>query len=175
MEEKIIEIYKNESSKLLNYIRSRITPFEEAEDILQDVFLKALVNINTLQSIDNLIGWLYKVAKNKITDRYRKKRRGNIALNEIENYNSLEKLLIDPKSDVNNIVINDEMIEFIIRAIDELPDDQRYVFVEHEIERKPFKEISEDIGVSINTLLSRKSYAVSFLRRKLSKYYNNDQ
>ena len=175
MEEKIIEIYKNESSKLLNFIESRINPLEEAEDILQDVFLKALMNINTLQSIDNLIGWLYKVAKNKITDRYRKKNRNNIALDEIEKDNSLKKLLIDPKSDINKIIINDEMIEIIIEAIDELPDDQRFIIVEHEIEKRSFKEVSADIGVSINTLLSRKRYAVSFLRRKLSKYYTNIQ
>ena len=169
MEEKVLEIYSKEFSKLLNFIKSRINPIEDAEDILQDVFLKALVNINSLQSVDNLIAWLYRVAKNRIIDTYRKKSRNNIPLSEIDRENFITKILINPKKDIEN----DEMIRLVIEAIDQLPEDQKYIFIEHEIEGRSYKEISEDIGVSINTLLSRKRYAVRALRKKLNKHFNS--
>ncbi len=161
----------NEHKKLGNYIKSRINSIEEAEDILQDVFYQALDNINSLQSVDNLAGYLYTIARNKITDWYRKKRLKTVSLHGGENENILEEIIEDVCINIEDDYIKSLVLDEVIRAIDDLPEEQKKVFTANEIDGVSFREMSEKTGISINTLLARKRYAVLNLKNKL-KYIN---
>jgi RNA polymerase sigma factor (sigma-70 family) len=166
--ESIIEqTFKNEKSRLIRFIRSKILLEEDVEDIFQEVFYKVVVNANVLDSVDNLIGWIYTVTKNKIIDFYRKKRNPTVSINNHEEDFSLEELIEDTVTDIEDDYIKSIIYDEIIEAINELPDDQKKVFVENEIEGKSFKELSKETGVPINTLLARKRYAVLKLKDKL--------
>ena len=170
---------QKESSRLLNFIKKRITDEEEAKDILQDVLYQFVIGYEEIKALDNVASWLFKVAKNKIIDRSRKKKpeplgnkkvtmngddsEGPLFLEDI-----LPALTRDPVDELMRSVIWDE----IEGALEELPEEQREVFVLHEFEDKNFKEISAMTGESINTLLSRKRYAVLYLRERLQELYN---
>ncbi|KQC14513.1 MAG: hypothetical protein APR63_14085 [Desulfuromonas sp. SDB] len=168
MEQSISNIYKEEKPRLFNYIKSKISDFQEAEDILSEVFIQAIVNFNTLESIDNLLGWLYTVAKNKIVDSYRKKNR-KIHFSEIDNQENLYQLLSIPGKDIIGKLRQQELIEIIIEEIEKLPPEQMEVLIEHELNGKSFREISRKTEVPLNTLISRKQYALKTLRQKLKK------
>jgi RNA polymerase sigma factor (sigma-70 family) len=172
----ISDTYKKESKRLLGFIRNRIPGKVEAEDILQDVFYQLTVGFNDIRRMESLTAWLYRVAENRITDLYRKKRtltsgfKDNIAEDE-QGPLKLEEILPAATVDPDDEELNDLIWEVIEETLAELPEEQRIVFVENEFEEKTFKEISEKSGIGINTLISRKRYAVLALRIKLDGLY----
>ena len=166
-----------ERSHLLNFIRKRVANDEEAEDILQDVFFQFVEAYRAIESIERVTSWLFTVARNKITDRYRKKKpeplRRNIAQRDPnEEMLMLEDILPDVAHDQDDELMRAVIMNAIDEALEELPEAQRQVFVWHEFEDKSFKEISALTGDSVNTLLSRKRYAILHLRERLQALYN---
>jgi RNA polymerase sigma factor (sigma-70 family) len=160
---------KREQGKLLRYIRSRIDNLEDAEDILQEVYLQAARSMSVTAPIENLLGWLYTTAHNKIVDWYRKKKHRTVSLDAAAGDSiSLEGLLLSSGIDVETEVIRSMVMDAIFECLDDLPETQREIFIQQAIDGKTFKEVSEESGVSINTLLARKRYAVQFLRERLA-------
>jgi RNA polymerase sigma factor (sigma-70 family) len=173
------ETFLKERGKLLNFIRNRVSSMEEAEDILQDVFYQFVSGYQTIESLDRVTSWLYSVARNKIIDRYRKdairpKRtdfEGLAAMDDSAPI-TLQEILPDLGNTPEDSYFRELIWDTIIDALDELPADQREIFIQNEMEEKGFREIAEATGVSINTLLSRKRYAIIALRKRLQKLYN---
>jgi RNA polymerase sigma factor (sigma-70 family) len=173
---------KRERLRLLDFIRRRIRIEDEAEDILQDVFHQFVISyeaIEAIESIERVSAWLFQVARNKIIDRAR---RGKLNIvdgfqrldaNESSSSMSLVDILPDPKTLKNEPLLQEIIRESIEEALDELPKDQREVFLMHELEDKSFKEIAVVTGLSVNTLLSKKRYAVQHLRDSLSELYES--
>ena len=152
---------------LLAYVRSKM-PYPEAEDLLQDVYVQALRSLNILDEVDNLAGWLFTIARNKVIDWYRLKKIPTVSLDEKdEDGTSLQEVFtseipVDWDDETRELVL-----EAILESVDELPEKQRYVFLENAVEGRTFRELAEETGESINTLLARKRYAVQFLRKRL--------
>jgi RNA polymerase sigma factor (sigma-70 family) len=175
--EKITAAYKDERKRLLGYISNRIPDKLEAEDILQDVFYQLTVGFNDIRRIESLTAWIYRVADNRITDLFRKKRpltysyRDNAAEDE-DGPLTLEEILPSMGTTPGDEELKEMIWETIEETLSELPEEQRSVFVENEFEDLSFKEISEKTGVGVNTLISRKRYAVLALRERLSELYN---
>ena len=173
----IQETVKKESPRLLDFIRKRIPDSNDAEDILQDVFYQLVETYRLMKPIEEITAWLFTVARNKITDRFRKKKPESLdkqlTYTKEEEGEMLNLSDILPSSDESQdmAMLRTAVMEELEDALDELPKDQRDVFLLHEIDRKSFKEISELTGTSVNTLLSRKRYAVLFLRERLQKLY----
>jgi len=175
--EKIGAVYKDERQRLLGYIRNRIPDKVEAEDILQDVFYQLTIGFRDIRRIETLTAWLYKVADNRITDLFRKKKPVRIsysdnAKDDDDGSLSLEEILPALGSTPEEEEIKELIWETIEETLAELPEEQRDIFVANEFEDLSFKEISEKTGVGINTLISRKRYAVLALRQKLAELYN---
>jgi RNA polymerase sigma factor (sigma-70 family) len=175
----IDETVKKERNRLFNFIRKRVSDEEDAEDILQDVFFQLVESYRLMKPIEQVTSWLFTVARNKITDRYRKKKPVPVSHQLLASYGDGEEgvpALADILPDFSSIP--DEMYarslvwEVLEEALDQLPEEQREVFVLHEFENKSFKEISEITGKQVNTLISRKRYAVVFLREQLRELYN---
>jgi RNA polymerase sigma factor (sigma-70 family) len=161
---RISEVVKREQARLRHFIRRRVPDPRDAEDILQDVF-SALVEANRLlMPIDHLTGWLFHVARNRIIDLFRKKKP--------ETLDDLEDLLPSPDAGPDAVYARAVLLDALASAIDELPEEQRAVFVAHEVEGRSFKEMAAESGVSVNTLLSRKRYAVLRLRERLQPIYD---
>lgn len=174
--EKIASAYKKERNNLLLYIRKRIPYRLEAEDILQDVFYQLTVGFNDIRRIENLTAWLYKVADNRIIDLFRKKRPVTFTFTENraedeEGPLTLEEILPFSGTTPGDEEIKELIWETIEDTLSELPEEQRSVFVANEFDDMSFKEISERTGISMNTLISRKRYAVLALRQKLNELY----
>jgi RNA polymerase sigma factor (sigma-70 family) len=174
--EKIGAVYNDERKRLLGYIRNRIPDRVEAEDILQDVFYQLTIGFRDIRRIENLTAWLYRVADNRIIDLFRKKRLVSISFNEnAKNDDDGPLLLQEILPSLGSKPEDDEIKELIWEAIEEtlseLPEEQRSVFVANEFEDLSFKEISEKTGTGINTLISRKRYAVLALRERLNELY----
>jgi RNA polymerase sigma factor (sigma-70 family) len=174
--EKAIKItFQKDRKRLFDFIRRRVPSKEEAEDILQDVFFQFTRNVYQLAPIEQVSSWLFKVARNKITDSYRKQKTESLEArqggsDEDGNLNLLNRFYDsndDPEKELTRNLIWDELYE----ALDELPSAQREVFILHEIEGKDFKQIAELTGETVNTLISRKRYAVVYLRKKLEYLY----
>ncbi|MDZ7264855.1 MAG: sigma-70 family RNA polymerase sigma factor, partial [candidate division KSB1 bacterium] len=147
------------------FIRSKIRSIEESEDLLQEVFFQALSSLNALEAVDNLTGWLYTVAKNKIIDWYRKKRLPTVSIDEpMANGFSFQDFLAEEIPDGLDEETRELVLQSIMEAIEELPEKQRYVFIQQVVEGKTFRELAEETGDSINTLIARKRYAVQFLK-----------
>ncbi len=168
--------FQDEKQRLLAFIRKRVPEKTDAEDILQDVFYQLAETFNVLEPIEQISAWLFRVARNKIIDRYRKKKPESLeqylnAGEEEESWN-LSKLLFDPQDGPENTYTRTRVWDALAEALDELPTEQRDVFVWHELEGKNFKDISEETGVTVNTLLSRKRYAVLHLRKRLESLYD---
>ena len=171
---RITEAVKQEQSRLRNFIRRRVPDSRDAEDILQDVFSELVEANRLLMPIDHLTGWLFRVARNRITDLFRKKRPESLneAINNEDESLTLEDLLPSPDAGPEGLYARGVLLEELEDALDELPEEQREVFVGHEIEGRRFKEMAAESGVSVNTLLSRKRYAVQHLRQKLQGIYD---
>jgi len=175
-DERISEVVNRERSRLRNFIRRRVPDPGDAEDILQDVFY-ALVEANRLLvPIEHVTGWLFRVARNRITDVFRKKRPENFSdvtvAENADELSPLEDLLPSPDAGPDALYARNVLLDELDAALEELPDQQRQAFVAHEIEGRSFKEIAADTGVSVNTLLSRKHYAVLHLRELLQTVYD---
>jgi RNA polymerase sigma factor (sigma-70 family) len=167
---------RRERARLQNFIRSRVPDPGDAEDVLQDVFYELTESYRLPQPIENVGAWLFRVARNRITDLFRKKKpeslQDALAGHERDEGLTLEELLPSPDAGPEAVYTRTVLLEEIEDALDELPEEQRQAFVAHEIEGRSFKELSAETGVSVNTLLSRKRYAVLHLRERLQEIYN---
>jgi RNA polymerase sigma factor (sigma-70 family) len=175
--EKIGTVYKDERKRLLGYIRNRIPDEVEAEDILQDVFYQLTVGFHDIRRIEAITAWLYRVADNRIKDLFRKKK--TVRINYSEKFKDdddgplkLEDILPSLGSAPEDEDLKEMIWETIEDTLAELPKEQRNIFIQNEFEDMSFKEISEKTGIAINTLISRKRYAVLALREKLVELYN---
>lgn len=173
----IRETFRKERQRLFYFIKKRVPSTEDAEDVLQDVFYELVNSYRMMKPIEQVASWMFTVARNKITDRFRKKKpeslEGYFALRESEG----ERLDISDFLPANGTSADREMMRQVIsdalmEALEELPEEQRLVFVMHEFEDKSFNEIAEITGVPLNTLLSRKRYAVMHLRERLQHLYD---
>lgn len=175
-DQRISETVKREQSRLRNFIRRRVADRRDAEDILQDVFYELVEANRLLMPIDHVTGWLFRVARNRIIDLFRKKRPESFSdvavANEDGELLRLEDLLPSPEDGPAALYARHVLLEELELAIDELPEEQREVFIAHELEGRSFKEIARDTGVSVNTLLSRKRYAVLRLRERLRSIHD---
>jgi RNA polymerase sigma factor (sigma-70 family) len=173
---RISEVVEKERSRLRNFIRKRVLDPRDAEDILQDVFFELVEANRLLMPIDHVTGWLFRVARNRIIDLFRKKQpesiNKSVASDDYEDLLQLEDLLPSSDAGPEALYLRNAILEEFELALDELPEEQRRVFVAHEIEGQSFKEISQETGVSVNTLLSRKRYAVLHLRERLRTIYD---
>ena len=172
---KISEIVAEERSRLRNFIRRRVADPRDAEDILQEVFYELLEANSLLMPIDHVTGWLFRVARNRITDLFRKKKPdsfSDIAAADEDDEPQWEDLLPSPDAGPEALYVRRVLLDELELALSELPNEQREVFVAHELEGHSFKELSEVSGVNINTLLARKRYAVLHLRERLQSIYD---
>ena len=175
----IEQTVKNERKKLLKFIKTRVGNEEDASDILQDVFYQLASNHGMVETIENMASWLYRVTRNKIIDWYRKRKTESIDTmtafddEDEDGYFSNLAALSSSQSDNPDAVFERQLVwDTMYEALSELPEEQREVFILHELENKSFNEIAEQTGVSVNTLLSRKRYAVLYLREKLKDLYD---
>lgn len=174
--EKIEQTVKAERGRLFGFIRRRVRIDEEAEDILQDVFYQLVAAYDTIGSIDKITSWLFQVARNKIIDRNRKMKPENFSsLLARDSEDAGPLMLADILPDLEQLpdrqLLRTAVWEVLEEALEELPEAQREVFILHEFEDKSFREIAELTGVAVNTLLSRKRYAVLYLRERLEGLY----
>jgi RNA polymerase sigma factor (sigma-70 family) len=175
-DQRISEVVKREQSRLRNFIRRRVPDPRDVEDILQDVFYELVEANRLLMPIEHVTGWLFRVARNRITDLWRRKKPESFSdsavANEEDELLQLEDLLPSPDAGPEALVARSVLLEELELAVDELPEEQREVFVAHEFEGRSFKELAAEAGVSVNTLLSRKRYAVLRLRERLQKIHD---
>jgi RNA polymerase sigma factor (sigma-70 family) len=175
-DERISEVVKREQSRLRNFIRRHVPDPRDAEDILQDVFYELVEANRLLMPIEHVTGWLFRVARNRITDLFRKKKPDSFSdtavTGEDDELLQLEDLLPSPDAGPDALYARSVLLDELESAVDELPKEQREVFVAHELEGRSFKEMAAETGVSVNTLLSRKRYAVLYLRERLHAIYD---
>jgi RNA polymerase sigma factor (sigma-70 family) len=175
-DQRISEVVKREQSRLRSFIRRRVPDSRDAEDILQDVFYELVEANRLLMPIEHVTGWLFRVARNRIIDLFRKKKPESFSDAAVANENDemlqLEDLLPSPDAGPEALYARNVLLEELELALEELPEEQREVFVAHELEGYSFKEIAAETGVSVNTLLSRKRYAVLHLREQLQSIYD---
>ena len=165
----ISRIFKEEKGRLLSYISQKVTRHEDAEDILQDIFFQTMHGYSVIEPVENLLGWLFTTARNRIVDYYRKKNRRPVILGDDSiNLRSLAADYLNPEDQL----INQSLADTLSDAIEMLPEKQQQIVVWQMIEGRSFQEISEMTGESINTLLSRKRYAVQTLRKNLNDFKN---
>jgi RNA polymerase sigma factor (sigma-70 family) len=173
----ISEVVAEQRSRLRNFIRRRVPDPSDAEDIVQEVFYELVEANRLLMPIDHVTGWLFRVARNRITDLFRKKKpetfRGAATEDEDGELLRIEDLLPSPDAGPEALYFQGVLLDELEFALGELPDEQREVFVAHELEGRSFKELSAETGVGINTLLSRKHYAVLHLRERLQSIYDD--
>ena len=174
-DQRISEVVRREQFRLRNFIRRRVPDPRDVEDILQDVFFELVEANRLLMPIEHVTGWLFRVARNRITDLFRKKKPesfSDAAAADGEDNPRLEDLLPSPDAGPDALYARHVLLDELEAAIDELPEEQRQVFVAHELEGRSFKEMAAETGVSVNTLLSRKRYAVLHLRERLRSIYD---
>jgi RNA polymerase sigma factor (sigma-70 family) len=168
---------ERERPRLRNFIRRRIANEADAEDILQDVFSELVETYQVMQPIEQVSAWLYRVARNRIVDRFRKGKteglnRSLTADSDEDDELNLDELLPSAEEGPEAAYLRSLLLEELETALDELPAEQRQVFIAHEIDGKSFKELAAETGLSMNTLLSRKHYAVRHLRESLQSIYD---
>ena len=176
-DQRISEAIEREQSRLRNFIRKRVADRGDAEDVLQDVFYELVEAYRLMKPIEQATAWLYKVARNRITDLFRKKKRevpGREPAVGTEDGQEFqwEDLLPSPDAGSESAYARRVLLEELDAALDELPEEQREVFIGHELAGYSFKELAAQTGVSVNTLLSRKHYAVLHLRQRLQSIYD---
>jgi RNA polymerase sigma factor (sigma-70 family) len=171
----IAEVVAREQSRLLNFIRRRVPDPRDAEDLLQDVFSELVEANRLLMPIEHVTGWLFRVARNRITDLFRKKRPESLGdAGEADEADELVRspdLLPSPDAGPEVLYARSVLLDELELAVEALPEEQREVFLAHELEGRSFKELAAETGVSVNTLLSRKRYAVRQLRERLRRIY----
>jgi len=173
---RISEVLEREQARLRNFIRRRVNDEGDAEDILQDVFYELVEAYRLMKPVEQVGAWLYRVARNRIIDRFRKKKpvpfADTGAVSEDGDVLLLEELLPSPDAGPEAAYARRVLLQELEDALAELPEEQREVFVGHEIEGYSFKQLAARTGVSVNTLLSRKHYAVLHLRQRLRAIYD---
>jgi RNA polymerase sigma factor (sigma-70 family) len=174
---RISETIAREQARLRQFIRGRVSDDGDAEDIFQEVFYELIDAYRLMKPVEQVGAWLFRVARNRIVDLFRSKRPavlGNDSVPTTENGETKqwEDLLPSPDAGPEAAYARRVLLEELDAALEELPEDQRDVFVAHEIEGRPFKELSETTGLSVSTLLSKKRYAVLRLRRRLQAIHN---
>jgi RNA polymerase sigma factor (sigma-70 family) len=171
----IAEAMEKDEPRLRNYIRKHVVDLEAAEDILQEVFVELVEAYRLVKPIEQVSGWLFRVAKNRIIDRFRGRRLESLSQAQYGEDDdaavSLEDLLPSPDGGPEAAYVRSVLLDEIDEALEEMPPEQRLAFIAHEWEGYSFKELAEETGVSVNTLLSRKRYAVLYLRRRLKSIY----
>src|SRR6266568_4475349 len=174
---RIAETIEREQGRLRNFIRKRVPDRRDVEDVLQDVFFELVEAQRLMKPIEEVGAWLFRVARNRIIDRFRKKRPESSTVmtltrdTEEGDTASLEDLLPSAEAGPEAAYARGVLLDELAAALGELPENQRFVFVAHELEGKSFRELASETGVSVNTLLSRKHYAVLHLRRRLQNIY----
>ena len=172
----ISEIVQKQRSRLRNFIRRRVPNPADAEDIVQEVFYELVEANRLLMPIEHVTGWLFRVARNRITDLFRKKKPETFSdaavADEEGELLQIEDLLPSPDAGPEALYFRNVLLDELELALDELPDEQREIFIAHELEGRSFKELAAETGVSVNTLLSRKRYAVLHLRERLQDIYD---
>jgi RNA polymerase sigma factor (sigma-70 family) len=179
-DQRISEVVKQEQLRLRNFIRRRVPDPRDAEDILQDVFYELVEANRLLMPIEHITGWLFRVARNRITDLFRKRRPESLSDSAVATNNNadnaerrqLEDLLPSPDAGPDALYARHVLLEELESALEELPEEQREAFVAHEFEGRSFRQMAAETGVSVNTLLSRKRYAVLHLRERLQTIYD---
>jgi RNA polymerase sigma factor (sigma-70 family) len=175
-DQRISELVRRELPRLRNFIRRRVPDPRDVEDILQDVFCELVEANRLLMPIEHVTGWLFRVARNRIIDLFRKKKPESFSdaavADEDDELLRFEDLLPSPDDGPEALYARNVLLDELELAIDELPEKQREVFVAHELEGRSFKEMAAEMGVSVNTLLSRKRYAVLHLRARLRTIYD---
>jgi RNA polymerase sigma factor (sigma-70 family) len=173
---RISQVIAEERSRLRNFIRRRVPNEADVEDLLQEVFYELVEANRLLMPIDYVTGWLFSVARNRITDLFRKKRPENFtdaaAIGEDGELLRIEELLPSPDAGPEAVYLRNRLLNELESALAELPAEQRAVFVAHELEGRSFKELAAESGVNVNTLLARKRYAVLHLRRLLQRAHD---
>lgn len=163
----------SERARLRNFIRKRVADAGDAEDILQEVFYEATAALRMPEPVEQITAWMYRVALNRITDLFRRKK--PLLLEDLSSGDddelALDELLPSTSTDPEQMYARSVMLEALYAALDDLPAEQREVFLAHEIDGRNFREIAKSSGIPINTLLSRKRYAVAFLRERLQLIY----
>ena len=174
-DERISRAVEQESARLRNFIRRYVSDPAEAEDVLQDVFYELVEAYRMMKPVEQVAAWLFRVARNRTIDLFRKRKREQVGTPVVENEEGellrLEDLLPSPEAGPEAAYARSVLLEELDAALDELPAEQREVFIAHEMMGQSFKEIAAETGVGVNTLLSRKRYAVLHLRRRLSAIY----
>ena len=176
-DESISEVVRHEKNRLRNFIRSRVEDPLDAEDILQEVFYELVVAFRLMQPLEQVGAWLFRVARNRITDRFRKKKPDASLDSQPIGIEDGEPLLLrdmlpSPDAGPDAIYARSVLVQELEDALEELPKEQRDVFIAHEIEGRSFKDLAAETGVNVNTLVSRKRYAVLRLRERLQEIYN---
>ena len=169
----IADVVEREQVRLRRFIGRRVPDPRDAEDILQDVFYKLVEANRLLMPIDHITGWLFRVARNRIVDLFRRKRASRLRdAGGSDELVQLEDLLPSPDAGPDALYARNVMLDELAMAVDELPAEQRAVFLAHVVEGRSFKEIAAESGVGVNTLLSRKHYAMRRLRARLQSIYD---
>ena len=176
-DQRISEAIEREQGRLRNFIRKRVADQGDAEDILQDVFYELVEAYRLMKPIEQVGAWLFRVARNRITDLFRKRKpealgKQPISITEDGELLMLEDLLPSPDAGPEAAYARNVLLEELDDALEELPEEQREAFIAHELEGRSFKELATETGLSVNTLLSRKHYAVLHLRRRLQAIYS---
>ncbi len=173
---RISEVVRREQSRLRDFIRRRVPDPRDAEDILQDVFYELVEANRLLMPIGHVTGWLFRVARNRITDLFRRKTPESVGDGVVGDEDDERlpwaDLLPSPDAGPEALYARNVLLDELEMAVDELPEEQRQVFVAHELEGRSFREMAAETGVSVNTLLSRKRYAVLHLRERLRSIYD---
>lgn len=171
----LTDTIKKFGNKLFGFVRGKVKTNEDAEDILQEVWYQ-LSNLTNIDAIENTSAWLYSVSRNKITDFYRKKKTDNLEdyayENEEGDFLIKNALLSDDSNDPELAMFKELFWDELRLALDELPENQRHVFIQNEMEDKTLQEIADESGENLKTIISRKGYAVKHLRKKLFSLYN---
>lgn len=172
----ISKVVTEQRSRLRNFIRRRVPDPSDVEDIVQEVFYELVEANRLLMPIEHVTGWLFRVARNRITDLFRKKKPAPFSDASLEDEDGvllrIEDLLPSPDAGPEALYFRNVLLDELELALEELPREQREVFVAHEIEGRSFKELSAETGVNVNTLLARKRYAVLHLRQRLQTIYD---
>jgi RNA polymerase sigma factor (sigma-70 family) len=172
----ISQALERDRSRLRSFIRKHVADTGEAEDILQDVFYELLEAYRLMKPVEHVTAWLFRVARNRMVDLFRRKKPASLnspASVEDEDGGTLEDLLPSADAGPEAVYARSLLLEALEEALEELPQAQREVFVAHELQGQSFKEISAETGLSVNTLLSRKHYAVTHLRQRLQLIYED--
>lgn len=172
-DQRISDAIAREQPRLRSFIRRRVADPGDAEDILQDVFYELVAAYRLMQPVEQVGAWMFRVARNRIIDLFRKRKReaGTPGAADSGEMLRLEELLPSPEAGPEALFARSVLMDEIDAALDELPEEQRDVFIAHEIDGRSFKELAAETGLSVNTLLSRKHYAVLHLRRRLQAIY----